>query len=395
MPPAAQQNAYSADTTTKSPTSMFGNGEAKVTRASATGRKRKTTAENLPIVTIDEMYDTTVIVGSVGQKNGQKAFRVNKGSLRNVSTVWATMLNGKWKESAMAEITFPDDNCDAFMIVLAIAHFKLSELPAKLSRSALVELAILADKYELHGPIRMGVEAKGWMEPYHRKGTTWPPLADMNDIILITPAFGKPADLKYLANRVAMEAHVDDAQEFYLLDASQNKIFVRSDAPAGEICKFCSFAVVSNTDSYKVREIRRLRSEILSAWIATCAVGFNEVTKGSLPPCRRSMCAASKAGVLLLALQNAGLFPIPNKPDAMRRSVLSYWNDIKSIGTSHKPYRPCARTSNGYNHTSSCSFEKCFGDFGIINDAEATLARHAHPELWKQWETVCPCTVLS
>lgn len=39
------------------------------------------------------------------------------------------MMNGNWAESGQSEICLPDDSCDAFLIVLQIAHFQLSRLP--------------------------------------------------------------------------------------------------------------------------------------------------------------------------------------------------------------------------------------------------------------------------
>jgi hypothetical protein len=109
--------------------SVFGPGKQNSDSTATAGSKRKMTDPNLEIITIDPMYDLTLIVGSQQHPKGQKAFRVSKGSFRNVSAVWTKMLNGNWAESSQSEICLPDDSCDAFLIVLRIAHFQLSELP--------------------------------------------------------------------------------------------------------------------------------------------------------------------------------------------------------------------------------------------------------------------------
>jgi hypothetical protein len=85
--------------------------------------KRKVTDPNLRTITIDTMHDLTLIVGSTDHAKGQKAFHVNRGSFRNVSVVWETMLNGHWAEGVQSEIRFPDDSCEAFLLVLCIVHF--------------------------------------------------------------------------------------------------------------------------------------------------------------------------------------------------------------------------------------------------------------------------------
>jgi hypothetical protein len=60
------------------------------------------------------------------------------------------------------------------------------------------------------------------------------------------------------------------------------------------------------------------------------------------------------------------------------------------MGDKHKSYRPFEQSGSGRyaSYASSCSFEKCFGDFGIVKDAKATLERHAHKDVLKQCQAV-------
>lgn len=100
--------------------------------------KRKRTVADLETIELDPHYDLTLIVGTPNHKDGQKAFRVNKGSMRNMSDVWSKMLTCEWAESKMTEIDFPDDSCKSFQIVLEVAHFRVAGLPDALtSRSYL------------------------------------------------------------------------------------------------------------------------------------------------------------------------------------------------------------------------------------------------------------------
>lgn len=92
----------------------------------------------------------------------------------------------------------------------------------------------------------------------------------------------------------------------------------------------------------------------------------------------------------MTGLYSAGLYPVPESPQTMYQSVTWYWKRLKSIGVEFKPYNPCDKTY-GYGrgaHNSSCTFEKCFGDFGIVNNAEATLKQFAHEDVFTHLQSV-------
>jgi hypothetical protein len=233
--------------TSKTGASMFGDGsqendaiapadtgpmstsEAPSTGASPSRLKRKATAIHLETITIDLMYDLTLTIGEPDHSTGGIAFQVNKGSIRNVSPVWSKMLGGGWKESNMSNISFPEDNCKAFLIVLQIAHFQFYQLPEKLSISELVDLAILTDKYELYNAIGIALEIKKWMEPYHRPGAMWPANTMLQEFIIITSGLQMQKNAQYLSSRLAMEVQVNEAGDYYLEDDKRNKVPLRSD----------------------------------------------------------------------------------------------------------------------------------------------------------------------
>jgi len=80
----------------------------------------------------------------------------------------------------------------------------------------------------------------------------------------------------------------------------------------------------------------------------------------------------------------AGIDPHVDCPSTMYKSVASYWKGLKSIGEGFKPYNPCDKTyGHGRGtHNSTCDFDKCFGDFGVINKVKATLKTYAHKEVF-------------
>lgn len=192
--------------------------------ATPVDHKRKRTVPNLEIVTIDEQYDLTIIAGSPEHPNGQNAFRINKGSPRNVNPVWAKMLNGSWAESSKSEIDFPDDSCDAFHIVLRIAHFQLS-------LDELLDLAMFSDNYNLETAVRMAMEFKRWTDPYRKRWHTWLEDTNLPEFTVITSAFKLKSDFDYQVNRLAICVENDAHDNMYYQDRAGEEIMLSSDLP--------------------------------------------------------------------------------------------------------------------------------------------------------------------
>lgn len=208
--------------------SLFGNGQTQDESATTRDLKRKTTDPKLQTITIDNMYDLTIIVGTPDHLHGQKAFRINKGCFRNASEVWTKMLSGNWAESNMSEIRFPDDSCHAFQVVLEIAHLRQSYIPKSLTQQELLQLAILTDKYSLENTVRVGLEMKKWLNPYKGKNMLWPASTDLQDFAFITMAFKLEADFDQLVSRLAMKVMVDSKDTDFYYVINSNKVRLRS-----------------------------------------------------------------------------------------------------------------------------------------------------------------------
>jgi hypothetical protein len=212
-------------------TSLFGSSPPKDVAAPSKNLKRKANDPKLQVVCIDTMHDLCLIVGTPDSPGGQKAFQVNEASIWHASSVWSTMLSGNWAESGMPEIFFPDDSCYAFEIVLRIVHLQFSELPASLTRVQLIDIAKLADKYNIGQVFPAVVEFKKWLHPYRDSAGTWPADTDYQAFAIITSAFKLQADFKYLVNRLAMHVYLDESDKYFYYDSKHNKIVLRSDLP--------------------------------------------------------------------------------------------------------------------------------------------------------------------
>jgi hypothetical protein len=245
------QASSTSSTTTSN--SLFGTGAAGAGKDTPKDKKRKMTDPKLETIDIDKMHDLNLIVGAPGSSGGQKAFRINKGSFRSACDAWATMLNGKWSESNMPEIRFPDDSPFAFEIVLRVAHWQFNLLPAEMAQKELVELATLSDKYDLRRLFRAAFDQKQWLQPYKGDGTTWPADTNLQEFTFITQAVGFEADFKYLVSRLAAEVEIEKGSYFYKQGAA-TKVKIRADFPAGILGKSVSCVnvyvlLLQNTDA--------------------------------------------------------------------------------------------------------------------------------------------------
>ncbi|KAF2829988.1 hypothetical protein CC86DRAFT_178345 [Ophiobolus disseminans] len=354
-------------------TTLFGGGEHKNDTVPARDLKRKATDPKLDIVTIDKMHDLTLLVGSPGTLHVQKAFRVNKGSLRNASSVWAAMLNGNWAESGMSEISFPEDSSYAFEIVLRIVHLQFKEVPGSLTPRQLLLIAGLADKYDLSPLLHATVEYKKWLAPYRGSGPGWPANIDLQDFTLITETFGLEEDFQYLVNRLAMQVQLEKDQLFYMSSLNK-KVLIRADFPARILGR-----------------VNQKRSNLLEIILKHCKTTLHATLEKKSGRCGFSLCPMTQAGIIMKTFHNAGLSPLPDNDSYMNGSVLDYWEKLKLMGEAHKTNMPAACKTVGtmYNPYTSSYVQGsggCIGDIDIASAIQKDLKGHAHAKLWAQWE---------
>lgn len=86
---------------------------------------------------------------------GREAFRINKDSFNNASSIWKAMFIGRCGESQQNEVELSDDTPAAFKVVMRVAHLQFDLLSSALSDPKLEELAKLCDKYGLLRLLRL------------------------------------------------------------------------------------------------------------------------------------------------------------------------------------------------------------------------------------------------
>lgn len=190
--------------------------------------KRKVTDPNLEIITIDPYYDLTLIVGTPKKAQGQKAFRVNRGSMRNVSDIWTKMLAGDWAERNKSEIELPDDDWRALLLVVRMAHLQFNLLPEVLGMRNLAALAVLTDKYNLTEVVQTMLKVKNWLLPYKSTWAKWPAHPNTQDFAMMVLIFGYNADYDYLVNKLAVEVQVDKHNVCLTYGTEEKQVKLRS-----------------------------------------------------------------------------------------------------------------------------------------------------------------------
>lgn len=97
------------------------------------------------------LSNLTAHLGQDAEKRPVKSFEVLAEVLPMHSSVWNAMLrpDGRFLEARAKELTFPDDDSDAFEVVLAVVHGQFDGIPEEMAFSMLKHLLTIIDRYDL------------------------------------------------------------------------------------------------------------------------------------------------------------------------------------------------------------------------------------------------------
>jgi hypothetical protein len=116
-------------------------------------------------VSLNHSGDRTIIVGQ--KEDGQRIYKVSSIAMSMASPIWKAMFNptsGFLESNPDVPVEFPEDDPDALLILLKIAHLQFHQIPKSISFSWLTELAVLCDKYDSVRLLQPFIEQ--WMSPW-------------------------------------------------------------------------------------------------------------------------------------------------------------------------------------------------------------------------------------
>ncbi len=156
-------------------------------------------------VYLDPWGDLKIIAEDRNQE--PKTLVVSSTVMRLASPVWRVMFdpNGRFREAqeAQKEVFFPDDDADALVILLRIAHLAWREVPETISFDNLAALAVLCDKYDMIHFVRP------WLAKWQSR-----PLAIVRgpeERLFIAWTFGDYMSFVHNVKKLIVSCNTDDA----------------------------------------------------------------------------------------------------------------------------------------------------------------------------------------
>jgi hypothetical protein len=154
-----------------------------------------------PTICLHDFGDVTLLIGP---DEDPQPVLVSISTLRLASPVWKAMFETRWVESEASEIPLPDDDVDAMLLVLRIAHLRFHELPKTLEYKALFNLAVVCDKYDLVHLVRPFLDLWSWAKPYFYtagQSNSFDP-----SWLFVAWTFGYTESFRSLAKHISLEA---------------------------------------------------------------------------------------------------------------------------------------------------------------------------------------------
>ncbi|KAJ8609575.1 hypothetical protein MRB53_039026 [Persea americana] len=156
--------------------------------------------------------DLTLVAGS---KGNAKAFAVVSTSMRLLSPVFRRMLQvrGGFSEGQSSTIRLPEDNPNALLILIKLAHAQIASIPQALEASTLCDLALLADKYDVLSKLRPWIQT--WFNCVEMKSASEQTRTSVSWI------FGMKKEFKESLAKVICQCEVEEGGESLILPESK------------------------------------------------------------------------------------------------------------------------------------------------------------------------------
>lgn len=165
---------------------------------------------------IDKRGDVILQVGE-GKENAVSLL-VSSHVLGLASSVFETMFEGRFAEgqnlstTSPPTIQFPDDDPKYMTFFCKLVHMKTDDIPGTLEISALVEFAVLCDKYDCANGVRP------WSRVWVSQHLPTPETHGFHQLLVVSYVLDLPHEFREVSLRLVRYRHIVDKIAFALHD---------------------------------------------------------------------------------------------------------------------------------------------------------------------------------
>lgn len=301
--------------------------------------------------------------GDLRLSTNTQDFVVSSKVMCLASPVWRAMFDpqGHWARHSSGVFSFPDDDSDALLIILQIAHLQFSDLPdALLIYEHLLQLAVLCDKYNTVRLVRPWISK--WQAPLQAQAEecsqgggegyegyeTW---------LFIAWTFGDEAGFRKISRSLVLTSTVTTVNgEKRIVNAQGNMV--------GDIMPPGSAGAIVEARSERISALLEMCYGLVDRYESTTLMAPEDTTICTLRDQSPNECDSLVYGCLIKGLQSLKLFPKRAEASEVESSVMAFADKLRSLRCFEYPF---PYNSHGYyNHNgishSRCSFTLAFAD---------------------------------
>lgn len=335
----------------------------------------------LPITKIDPSGDLTLLLEDEDSSGIiVKTFLVSAKAMSLASPVWRTMLDpeGPWRKQHSGNLRMMDDEPDALLTLLDIAHLNFEEVPATLSFEKLVHLSVLCDKYDTITLVRP------WVVTWIRDLQQVRPVCDpgFEEWLFVAWVFGEKNIYEQVSKDLVLSIRTD-GKGGYL--TKQGKPMSENMPPGAK-------DAIVEARGRAIKDMLQLCHGLVELYAAAGEKKLNNYCRGYEPsgsyfegiskaPEYARECDALVLGSLIQGLHSVRLWPVPLDPSCIERELARLGEDLLALPCHQKLDRGKPSSSHA-----KCLFTLSFRDHvqGILNRTESGVLESHHEHLAEQ-----------
>ena len=298
-----------------------------------------------------------------GIEQGTRTLVVSSKVLCLASPVWRAMFNssGHFAEACSSagvrEVRLADDDPDALLLVLRIAHLQFRDISTELAFKQLLNIALVCDKYDISELVRPWLpQWLGWLKPMMSQ-------PGYEEWLFIAWTFGDARDYEKLASQLVSQMTTDEKGQCY----RSGKLLGRN-LPPGALGKYSQMVDGTNGLFVYSDSILAARRLTIDALLRAChnvvelylGDGLICEAKQSVYPfplCDddvRRQCDTLVLGSLIKSLKNFNVWNGPLSPDDIHMSVADFCEKLRSLS--------CLVLGRKESNHANCRFTKRIED---------------------------------